>query len=352
MKHFLRITFFLCLWYFQMNAQPSPTSTFNFKIKVDSLAFKKGKSNIRLKTITCGNYPFYYTKQFQKSDFENNTLGFSIDVEYGDTLVFDLINTLTNKKMKVAICGIMPHTFYQFDLKEFYQGKDLNGALYFDMREILDLMRQSDESQITWKQCYIKRDKNFNFSIRVNDFGVRKRNGLMPYSWEKTQDRRFHNYYHGLDVQHFFRASPNSASGKFIYKNNGLLSGNSDKILAQYEYQRTRKDRKNKLFGHHSVYTFYEDHTFLVEINNPPPEVSLMPEHQVGIGVWELVDKTITLSSPENWWSIYDEARYVQPETFHNRPFKIKGKKLVQITDSNWVYRLKRTKGNFEKKYR
>jgi len=352
MKYFLPITIFLCLWSFQINAQPSPTSTFDFRIKVDSLVFKKGKSNFRLKIVSRNNYPFSYTKEFKQSDFSDDTLHFSMDVDYGDAFVFDIINTLTNKKMKVAIWAFHPNTYYEFDLKEFYQGEDLNGALYFDIPEILDLLRQSDQTQITWKQCDIKRDKNFNLFIKVNDFGVRKRNGLMPYSWEKTQDRRFHNYYQGLDVQHFFRASPNSVSGKFIYKNNGLLSGNSDKILAQYEYQRTRKDKKNKLFGHHSIYTFYEDHTFLVEINNPPPEVSLTAEYQLGIGVWEIIDGIITLNSPTNWWSIYADLPYAEPATFHNRKFKIKGKKLVQITNSYWTYRLKRASGNFKNTYR
>lgn len=335
-----------------MNAQPDPTSTFKFTIKVDSLAFKKGKSNIRLKIITDSYQVFYYTREFGKSDFKADTLHFSMDVEGNDTLAFDLVNTLTDNKMKVVVCGIMPHTFYEFDLKEFYQGEDLTGVLYFDMREIFDLLRQSDKLQITWKDCDITRDKNFNLDIKVNDLGVRKHDGLMQYSWKKTQDRRFHNYYQGLDVQHFFRATPNSVSGKLIYKNNGLLSGNSEKILAQYEYQRTRKDKKNKLFGHHSVYTFYEDHTFLVEINNPPQEVSLTFEYQIGIGVWEIIDGIITLNSPTNWWSIYAEAQADAPATFHNTKFKIKGKRLIQIGDSYRTYRLKRTSGNLKKRFK
>lgn len=343
MKNFIPRIIFLCLWSFQMNAQPSPTSTFNFKIKVDSLAFKKGKSNFRLKIITGSHQVFYHTREFGTSDFKEDTLHFSMNVEGSDTLAFDLVNTLTNNKMKVVICGIMPNTFYQFDLKEFYQGEDLTGALYFDMREILELLRQSDKSQITWKQCDIERDKNFNLSVTVNDFGVRKPDGLMQYSWRKTQDQRFHNYYYDLDVQHFFRASPNSVSGKLIYKNNGLLSGNSDKILAKYEYQRTRRDKRNKLFGHHSVYTFYEDHTFLVEEHNPPQEVSLTSEYKIGIGVWEIIDGIITLNSPSNWWSIYADVPYAEPATFYNTKFKIKGKKLIQITERAWAYRLKRT---------
>jgi|GEM_PF-3370025 len=343
MRYFLTITIFLSLWTFQANAQPSPTSTLNFKIKVDSLVFKKGKSNFRLKTITGTNQVFYYTREFRKSDFKDDTLRFSVDVEESDTLAFDLINILTNKKMKVVVCGIFYHTFYQFDLKEFYADKDLYGAVYFDMREIFDLMKQSDTSEMVWKQCDIKKDKNSNFEVKVNDFGLRKRNGLMPYSWKKTQDKRFHDYYYDLDVQHFFRASPNSASGKFIYKNNGLLSGNSDKILAKYEYQRTQKDRRNKLFGHHSVYTFYEDHTFLVEVHNPPQEVSLTSEYKIGIGIWEIIDGIIILNSPANWWSIYADIPYTDPATFHNTKFKVKGKKLVQIVDSNRKYRLKKT---------
>ena len=352
MKHFLPIIILLCLWSVEMSAQPSPTSTFNFTIKVDSLVFKKGKSNFRLKIITGTNQVFYYTREFEKSDFKEDTLHFSMNVEDSDTLGFDLINTLTDNKMKVVICGIMSHTYYQFDLKEFYHGKDLTGVLYFDMREIWDLLRQSDEPQITWKQCDIKKDKNFNLSITVNDLGVRNPHGLMQYSWKKTQNNRFHNYYYDLDVQHFFRASPNSVSGKIIYKNNGLLSGNSDKILAQYEYQPTRRDKRNKLFGHHSVYTFYEDHTFLVEVSNPPQVVSLTFEYLVGIGVWEIIDGIITLNSPTNWWSIYAEAQAAAPATFHNTKFKMRRKKLIQIGDSYQVYRLKRTSGNLKKRHR
>ena len=335
-----------------MNAQPDSTSTFKFTIKVDSLAFKKGKSNFRLKMIVGGNYAFYYTREFDKSDFSNDTLGFSIESNYPDSVAFDLINTLTNKKMKVVVSGVYPSTFYQFDLKKFYHEADLNGALYFDMREIFDLMRQSDQTQIRWKDCDIKRDKNFNFDIKVNDLGVRSHDGLMQYSWKKTQDRRFHNYYNDLDVQHFFITRPNNASGKIIHKNTGRLSGNSDKILAQYEYLPTKRDKKNKLFGHHSVYTFYEDHTFLYEEFNPPRIVSLTAEYRIGIGIWEIIDGTITLDSPTNWWSIYEAAPYTEPATFHNTKFNIKGKKLIEITAPGWTNRLKRTSGNLKNRYR
>lgn len=345
MRYFLLI--FLSLWSFQTNAQPDPTSTFKFTIKVDTIVFKKGKSNFRLKIITGNNFAFYDIKEFGKSDFKDDTLHFSIDVNFGSELVFDLINKVTNKKMKVAVTGFYPMTFYQFDLKEFYRGEDFNGALYFDIREILDLMKQSEKSKITWKQCDVRRDKNHYIYLKVNDFGLGNPDGLMLYSWRKTQGREFHNYYHDLDVKYFFTASPSSVSRKFIYKSNGRLCGNSDKILAQYEYLPTKRDKKNKLFGHHSVYTFYEDYTFFVETHNPPPEVSLMSEHQVGIGVWEILDGKITLTTPENWFSIYDNAQDIDPEIFHERQFKIKRKKLMQITDSDWVYRLKRTNGKF-----
>lgn len=330
---------------FVLFAQPSPETTFHFKIKVDTLTLKNQKSNWNLKMIKGSQYPFYYTKTFQKSDFRRDTLSFSITINdsYLDTLIFDLVNTLTKKKMKIVVSHFRDYAYF-FDLKEMYTGEDLDGALFFDLLEIDSLLHLSNSQDTLWKSCLITKNKQ-SIKIKVNDFGLRTPNGLMPYSWRNTQDRRFHNPCYHLDANDFFTVSPNSTSGEVIYKNTQPpRSGNSEIVIAHYIYKPNRMDKKNKLFGHDATYIFYEDHTFIARITNPPTVVSLLPPSQMGIGTWEVQGRILILNTPENWYSLYDKIHlFTDPMFFYNTPFTIKGNLLISSTRNSKIkYALKK----------
>lgn len=334
MKWILSIGIFLSS--LNLYAQPSPETTFHFKIKVDTLAIKHKKSNWNLKMIKGSQYPFYYTRTFQQSDFKQDTLRFSITTKdaYLDTLIFDLVNTITKKKMKVVVSSFKDYAYF-FDLKETYTGEDFDGALFFNLLEIDRLLHQSNHRDTLWKSCLITKNQQ-HIKIKVNDFGLRTLGGLMPYSWNKTQDKRFHNPCYDLDVNDFFVASTNSLSGKVIYKRTKhKLSGNSETIVATYVHQPNAMDRRNKLFGHSATYTFYEDHTFIARIGNPPRVVSLLPPSQIGIGTWEIQGNTLILNTPENWYSLYRSVyNLTTPMFFYNTVFKIQGNQLISPTEN------------------
>ncbi|MGH1338630.1 MAG: hypothetical protein ACRBFS_21130, partial [Aureispira sp.] len=238
MKTFLSSLLFFC-GLLTSQAQPlEEATTFQYRVQVDSLVFKKGNSNIYLHQVNPTISAGYAIRLFRKEDFRGDTLVFELPIKhYGalvDTVVFDLVNTTTKHRMKVVFSATRtPALVYQIDLKEFIYRDDVDGAFFFDLVEIGALLEEQDRVQ--WNGCTIQQtisNKYYkNISIQVNEVGMGKPKGLFLYSYRKIQAGKLKGPYADLVVKDFFSASTNSASGRLIQHQNRHPA---PKIIAQY----------------------------------------------------------------------------------------------------------------------
>ena len=341
---------FLCFFTSLLSAQPlEETTTFQFRLQVDSLVFKKGNSNIYLNQINPTKSAGYALRLFQKKDFRGDTLVFELPIKhYGaltDTLILELFNTTTKHKMKV-VCGstLNPALFYTIDLKEFIYRDDVDGQFFFDLVEIGNLLEQKDS--LYWNGCVIQQtifNKYYKtITIQVKKTNIGRPTGLFYYSYNKIQAGKLKGVYADLDVKNFF--VPYDPSRQVIYKQNRHPKAT---IIAQYQYLPNRHDRRNKLFGHSAHYIFYDDFTFSVREADPPMVVSLVAPRAPGIGIWCVVGDQLVLTTPPHWSTLYKGNMADTPITFYPyTSYTIKGSLLI-VHSGKHPYRLKRkwTKG-------
>lgn len=341
MKTLLLLIFLL----FLLPLQAQQHSTFQFQLQVEGVSVQKGKSNYAIQQLHPSVLPRQAIHYFDyKKNFKKDSLVFEISRK--DTFVFDLLHDASGYKMTVGVVS-MPNstTTYSIDLKHFYHpSKDIDLAVFLDFIYLDSLLGQQDS--IYWKGCSITQTSNNNqhrtVRVQVRDYGMGNAEGLYFYAHQKLPRGQYDSYSQ-LKAEDFFIVTPNASSGKLIEVSN--KQGKST-VVAIYHYHPTFKERKQLLGQHQAIYTFYDNHTFTVEIHNPPPEVSLLPARQDGIGIWEVEKKRVLLYCPPHWLGFFDDISSSTHPLF-SLPFEgfaIRGKKLRKGYDNTYQLKLQEGK--------
>lgn len=352
----MKLLFLFCIglfFAFQTQAQPiARDCTFSFELQVIALGFKKGKSNFYLKQFSPVVSPGSAITRFEKDNFREDTLAFEVDINHvghiQDTISLELFNSASGYTTKIVFsANPNPAVSYQIDLTAFtYPEQEVDGYFFFDMLEINALLKEQDS--IYWKGCVITQTHptrhNSRVHIKVQDLNIGKRDGFFFYSYHKIQAGSYNQSYRLWEAKNFFSVNPDRHQAYIIPQNTSPKTT----IVAEYKYLPSAQDKRNRLFGHQALYTFYSNHTFKVEIHNPPTVVSLQEPRQDGFGIWEVEGDELYLMTPVHWLPLLNMLMDQTSPIFTpiNSPIFIKGKRLI-VKRPPYPYRLKqkRVKG-------